>query len=150
VHPELITHIAYWCSPKFAVKIGKWINEWRKFSDENEIRFYDALSNMEPSPNGQKEKEIQKMLHKKLGAEIEVETCVGRIDLLTNKCLIEIKNYHDWKSAVGQLLMYSYEYDHRKKVMYLFDVPGDHIDDKILKRCQKNDISIKVVKCDNK
>uniref|UniRef100_A0A6C0CBK2 KilA-N domain-containing protein n=1 Tax=viral metagenome TaxID=1070528 RepID=A0A6C0CBK2_9ZZZZ len=146
VHPDLITHIAYWCSPRFAVKIGKWINEWRKFSNENEIRFYDALSTIETSPNAQREKEIQTMLHKKLGGKIEVKTSDGRIDLLTDEYLIEIKKYDDWMCAVGQVLMYGCEYDDRKKIIYLFDVPEDNNLSRVQRKCKKYNITVRTIK----
>jgi len=145
VHPKLIIHVAIWCGPNFAIKISEWIDEWRLFSYNNELRFYDGLSTIVPTTNILKEKEIQTILHKKLGGEIEVKTSVGRIDLLTDELLIEIKNYIDWKCAVGQLMMYSLEYDDRKKVMYLFNVPKDNIMGKISKKCKIYDIIVKVV-----
>jgi len=145
VHPKLIIHVAIWCGPNFAIKISEWIDEWRLFSYNNELRFYDGLSTIVPTTNILKEKEIQTMLHKKLGGEIEVKTSVGRIDLLTDELLIEIKNYIDWKCAVGQLMMYSLEYDDRKKVMYLFNVPEKNIMREISKKCKIYDIIVKVI-----
>jgi hypothetical protein len=56
VHPLLLTHIAYWISPLFAVKTSLWIEEWKKFSDENFSKYYNSLLNLEPSQNNNKEK----------------------------------------------------------------------------------------------
>ncbi len=56
VHPMLMTHIAYWISPKFAVKVSLWIEEWKKYSDSNLISYYDALSELEPYHYNDKEK----------------------------------------------------------------------------------------------
>jgi hypothetical protein len=145
VHPKLIIHIASWCGPSFAIKVSEWIDEWRNYSSENEDRFYTALSNIKPSPSAAKEKEIQKMLHKKLGGKIEVKTIAGRIDLLTDKYLIEIKNYCDWKCAIGQLIAYSRDYEDKKKVMYLFDIPKKNIMDYIIETCAEYNITVKAI-----
>lgn len=145
VHPKLIIHIASWCGPNFAIKISEWIEEWRNYSGENEHRFYKALSNIKPPLSASKEKEIQKMLHKKLGGEIEVKTIAGRIDLLTNKYLIEIKNYCDWKCAIGQLIAYSRDYEDKKKIMYLFDVPKKNIMNYIIETCADYDITVRTI-----
>uniref|UniRef100_A0A6C0CBR9 KilA-N domain-containing protein n=1 Tax=viral metagenome TaxID=1070528 RepID=A0A6C0CBR9_9ZZZZ len=146
VHPKLIIHIASWCGANFAARVSEWIEEWKNYSPENESRFYAALSEIKPSPSASKEKEIQATLHKKLGGEIEVKTIAGRIDLLTDKYLIEIKNYCDWKCAIGQLIAYSQNYEDRKKVMYLFDVPKKNIIDHITEICAKCDITVKIIK----
>ena len=146
VHPLLITHIACWCGPNFAIKISIWIEEWKKYSIDNELKYWDALKNIQPSKNLDKEKQIQHRLQKKLGGEIEVETDYGDIDLLTDDQLIEIKKYSDWKCAIGQLISYSKDYPDREKIMYLFDVPDDNIIPKIKIIC--NDIGIKIKKID--
>jgi hypothetical protein len=126
-------------SPKFAVKVGIWIEEWKKYSDKNLLDYYDALSDLEPFNHNNKKKLIQKKLHKKYGGQIEVTTQVGDIDLLTDDLLIEIKTYDNWKCALGQLIAYSTFYPNRDKCMYLFDI-GDK-DVKIIKKiCNKENI----------
>lgn len=124
VHPLLLTHIAYWISPKFAIKESLWIEEWKNFSNENLFKYYYTLSNLEPLQNNNKEKLIQKKLHKKLGGQTEVTTKVGDIDLLTNDSLIEIKTYDNWKYGIGQIIAYSTFHPDKNKYLYLFDV-GD-------------------------
>lgn len=142
-HPLLLTHIAYWISPLFAIKISLWIEEWKQYSPDNIIKYYDALSKIKLSNNNQKELEVQKEIHRKLGGKIEVNTKVGKIDLLTKKKLVEIKTYDNWKSAIGQLIAYSYFYPDRKKYLYLFNVENN---DTVLidEICVKNDIRLKI------
>ena len=49
----------------------------------------------------------------------EVHTPVGRIDLLTEKFILEFKRIKKWKDAVGQILVYSCYYPEKTKVIYL-------------------------------
>ncbi|AZL89611.1 KilA-N domain-containing protein [Megavirus baoshan] len=125
VHPILLTNIANWISPLFAVKIGIWIEEWKKYSLKNLVKYYDALSKLESNSNNNKEKIIQKTLQSELGGETEVKTKYGYIDLLTDDKIIEIKSYETWKHALGQILIYSDEYENKNKYVYLFDVPNN-------------------------
>ena len=53
------------------------------------------------------EKRIRDQLHQELGGLTEVKIAVGRIDLLTNTEVIEVKQVNDWKSALGQVLAYA-------------------------------------------
>ena|SRR5579863_3804169 len=145
VHPLLITHIACWCGPNFSAKVSKWIEEWKKNSLKNEIRYWKAVSNITPSNNSTTEKQIQRKLHKKLGGEMEVDTTFGRIDLLTDDAVIEIKKYDDWKCAVGQVIMYSSDYPDRERIIYLFDVPDDNILDVIKTKCKNENIKVKKI-----
>jgi hypothetical protein len=141
VHPMLITHIAYWVSPIFAVKIGVWIEEWKQYSKKNSLNYYDALSNLVPSNNNNKEKIIQAELQQALDGDIEVHTKAGNIDLLTKNSLIEIKSYDNWKCALGQLMAYSVYYPKKDKYMYLFDV-GNNDTKEISQTCAKYDITM--------
>lgn len=50
-------------------------------------------------------------LHKELGGTIEVKTKSGRIDLLTSTQIIEVKIFDRWKSALGQVLAYHFDYN---------------------------------------
>lgn len=69
------------------------------------------------------EKDIQAKLNETLNGLLEVVTPVGKIDILTDTLLIEIKKAKDWKSAVGQLLMYGHYYPKHQKLLYLFELP---------------------------
>lgn len=143
VHPIIITHIAYWLSPSFQVKVVTWIEEWKKSSVENQVEYYDALSNMTIFSNDNKEAVIQHALHNKLKGEMEAKTLAGNIDLLTNKYLIEIKSYDDWKNGLGQLISYGHYHADKQKILYLFDVNKQPLS--VIKEiCRANDIRLKV------
>lgn len=145
IHRKLATHIAQWCSVKFAVQISDWIEEWISYKQENEIKYLYEIYNLkiDDDKNLLKEKEIQKQLHLELGGKIEVEVDVGFIDLLTDNEIIEIKEYSNWKHAVGQILMYSLDFPKHKKRIHLFNVKDDDKQKLLLERkCKKYDIII--------
>ena len=143
VHPMLITHIAYWISPKFSVKVGYWVEEWKKHSPENNLTYHENLNITDAYKNDMTEETIQSELHKKLGGKIEVKTPVGRIDLLTDDKLIEIKKYKNWLHGMGQLIGYSNFYPKKEKMLYLFNV-GDGELSYVKKICKKHDVAVKV------
>lgn len=120
IHPLLATQLAQWLSPEFAIDISIWIDEWKKQKNNEEI-YVDKLINLVPNENFFKEREILLYLQVKYGGNIEVLTDVGKIDLLTNTDIIEIKNAKLWKHALGQILAYSIYYPNHKKIIYLFD-----------------------------
>ena len=66
------------------------------------------------------EKRIRVRLQDELSGLFEVITPAGRIDLLTDNEIIEIKHVSDWKSAMGQILTYSGFYPEHKKRIHLF------------------------------
>ncbi|AFX93196.1 putative KilA-N domain-containing protein [Megavirus courdo11] len=56
VHPIILTNIGNWISPTFSMKIGIWIEEWKKYSRKNTLKYYKELSKIEPFSNNNKEK----------------------------------------------------------------------------------------------
>jgi hypothetical protein len=72
------------------------------------------------TPSDQPEKTIQLRLQAELGGEIEVKTPVGPIDLFTDNEIIEIKKVENWKSALGQILIYGKHYPNHQKRIHLF------------------------------
>lgn len=143
VHPIIMTHISYWISPKFAVKVGFWIEEWKNFSQINSQKYLEAIYKIEPSNNELKEKHIQSKLKYKYNGKTEVKAGSDRIDLLTKKYLIEIKDYNNWKHAIGQLIVYSRYYPKKIKCMYLFNV-DDNDTLEIQEVCEENNIILKI------
>lgn len=63
---------------------------------------------------------ITKKLMMEIGGEVEVGSRYGKIDLLTEDSIIEVKRYKSWKHALGQLLVYSIDYPNHKKMLYLY------------------------------
>ena len=66
------------------------------------------------------EARIRGRLKTQLGGLAEVSTSAGRIDLLTNDEIIEVKRINDWKAALGQILVYSAFYPEHRKRIHLF------------------------------
>lgn len=66
------------------------------------------------------EKDIRDHLHSILGGFKEVATESGRIDLVTDTEIIEVKNIKGWKEAIGQILVYSEYYPNHKKRIHVF------------------------------
>jgi hypothetical protein len=66
------------------------------------------------------EQKICRHIKDELGGLTEVSTPAGRIDLLTDEEIIEIKRINDWKSALGQILVYSAFYPEHRKRIHLF------------------------------
>ncbi len=60
-------------------------------------------------------------LARELGGKTEVYIDkVGRIDVLTNTEIIEVKNTKGWKSAIGQIKSYGQYYPKHKMRVHLF------------------------------
>ena len=66
------------------------------------------------------EYQVVQRLQAKLGGQTEVVTAVGRIDLLTETEIIEVKQVSDWKAALGQILTYSGFFPEHTKRIHLF------------------------------
>jgi len=140
IHPDLAVPLAVWINPTFAIHVSKWINEWRAHAAENEQRYHTALAELRPSRRNLRERAIQEQLQQELEGEIEVETAAGRIDLLTDDRLIEIKTVSHWKHAIGQVLCYGIHYPDRQKCVYLFGEAEDR--DVIEQACSIYDIEV--------
>lgn len=145
VHPLLVTPILAWLYPDFILNISEQIEEWKKYSNENNLKYWDTLATCETYCSDDKEKQIQLKLQEQLGGEIEVKTRVGKIDLLTNNKIIEIKEYDNWKHALGQINAYSIEYKQHDKIIYLFDVPDDNDIEYIEMVCGKYNVDVIIV-----
>lgn len=67
-----------------------------------------------------KEKIIQITLSQVVNGKMEVPCAYGRIDILTDDQIIEVKNVTDWKSAIGQITVYGLLYPRHEKRIHLF------------------------------
>ena len=126
VHPLVFTHMMQWASPTFGVAVASWIEEWKKV-DGNLDRFWRAVRDATPYQDERPEEAVQEELARALTAEREVQCRCGRIDLLTDKLLIEVKCIDDWKSGLGQLIAYGLDYPDRERVLYLYDGRPDRV-----------------------
>lgn len=145
VHPLLVTNIANWISPIFALKISKWVDEWRNYSDINNQKYWNAIGNLEPSSNDQKELAIKLKLNKTLKGKLEAEIDDEFIDILTDNKVIEVKTAKLYKQALGQVLAYGIHYPDRQKVIYLFDLDDNFNVKKVKKLYRKYDVKLKII-----
>lgn len=120
IHPQVTTILGMWMSPEFTVKVGMWIEDWKSYCLKNSEDYHESLCQLVVSKQEQFEKAIQKEMCLELNGKMEVKTCSGYIDLLTDTQIIEIKEFSEWKSALGQILSYSVHYPDREKVIVLF------------------------------
>lgn len=69
--------------------------------------------------SGQEEK-IRSKLLESVGGKAEVSTPAGRIDILTESELIEVKHLENWKAALGQVAAYGFFYPNHYRRIHLF------------------------------
>ncbi|NJL42235.1 MAG: hypothetical protein HC856_00180 [Pseudanabaena sp. RU_4_16] len=97
---------------------------------------------LEPKPRIGLEKAIRDRLHQELGGQVEAPTKFGPVDLLTATELIEVKEFPDWKTGLGQLLAKSSCYPSHTKRLHLF---GRAVNLKNIQACcAEFDISVTV------
>ncbi len=108
-HPLVATAVARWCSIDFETIMLGWIEKWKKDNENNVKEYNEAIDNIVPDETryNYTEKEVQRRLQDELGGDIEVRTKYGNIDLMTSIFIIEIKQFINWKHALGQILSYS-------------------------------------------
>lgn len=68
---------------------------------------------------------LRDRLKSQLGGLTEVKTPAGRIDLLTETEIIEVKRVGEWKSGLGLILVYSVFYPEHRKQLHLFGSAKD-------------------------
>lgn len=150
VHPILLTHIAIWISPEFGVNVCIFVEEWRRNNELNNKIYYDKLSSScRPCGphNFLPEKEVQQEIHKELGGDIDVETGVGMIDILTHDKIIKVKNIKGWKNALGNLLIHAVFYPTHNKYIYLFGNSIGYNKQMITECYRMNHVSVIFYKC---
>ena len=69
------------------------------------------------------ERKIQTQLSRRLQGNIEVPCPIGRIDIVTDTHIIEVKRFLKWKNALGQILTYAVYFPYHHKQIHLFDIP---------------------------
>jgi KilA-N domain len=143
VHPELVMHIASWISADFAISVNNMLKAWRAITPDNEQTYWGNMVHCLALPSmcdddDETEAGISNSLAQTRNGEREVETPVGRIDVLTPTEVIEVKRIQLWKHALGQILAYGDFYpDHVKKI-YLYNDRNTIFDDNIIRRICNN------------
>ncbi len=67
-----------------------------------------------------KERDISRFLAEQHAGRCEVRTPVGLIDVLTSRCVYEVKESKYWKAALGQVLSYQAYYPEHQAALYLY------------------------------
>lgn len=70
----------------------------------------------------------------------EAKTEVGYIDILTPKCIIEVKYISYWKNAIGQVMAYGFYHPDKKKSIHLFGKASRKLKKTIADVCNSLDI----------
>jgi hypothetical protein len=117
--------IDYWFT--FAEKGNKKAQYLLLYIKTNKTKPFEEFYNM-PLPTYRSktgrgkpnERQVKLRLHSEVGGEVEVPCAAGFIDILTATELIEVKNIKDWKSAIGQVLVYGKYYPSHQKRIHLF------------------------------
>lgn len=68
---------------------------------------------------------VRNNLASEVGGQVEIETPAGFIDVLSDKEVIEVKYYRQWKHGLGQVLAYQTYYPLLTKRLHLFAHTGD-------------------------
>lgn len=96
----------------------------------------------QPATKDNIEQQVRDRLHSQLNGLIEVGTLAGRIDLLTDTEIIEVKHVSEWKSAMGQVLAYSGFYPEHSKRVHLWGRKGEVASATAVTTCIELDIKV--------
>jgi len=100
-----------------------------KHMNKNLIRLLNKPNTMKVKKTNSESEVVVKLINKeKLKCTREVSTPTGRIDILTETELIEVKEYSNYKSAIGQLICYGNSYPNHKLRLHLFNVKKKKLD----------------------
>lgn len=72
------------------------------------------------APKDLAEQRMSNRLAAMLGGIREVPTLAGRIDVITDNHVIEVKNAAAWKHGIGQVIVYNFYYPEKKPALFLF------------------------------
>ncbi|MBO1348869.1 MAG: hypothetical protein EBE86_016460 [Hormoscilla sp. GUM202] len=81
-------------------------------------------------------------LANKLGGETEVTVPGGRIDVLTRTEVIEVKRVSQWKSGLGQVLVYGGSFPDRQARIHLIGKPSQSQLYFIQQQCQRYQVKV--------
>jgi hypothetical protein len=118
------------------------MDESRDFLDREQVTLAQELK----PPSSGLEKEVQLRLQNEEGGVIEVSCEYGRVDLLTEREVVEVKAIGAWKHALGQALAYSGCFPKHKPRVHLFvSELDDSVDvSSICKVCEKFGVRVTI------
>lgn len=134
IHPLMATHLAYWCSADFAVKVSRWVEEYKAINPKACKEWTESIFNLKADKHAVQERRIRDKLRADLGGDTEVACHHGRADLVTHDTVVEIKRVDKYLHALGQVLGYGRCMPEKRKRVHLF---GDvEEDSEIVKRAK--------------
>lgn len=89
-----------------------------------------------------RERMVQQQLHAEVGGNCEESTSAGRIDVITSNAIYEIKDFRNWKAAIGQILVYRSYYPKLTPTIYLFGKAPLELRQLIQKHCDELHIAL--------
>lgn len=151
VHPEIAIDLAHFLGRPFK----KWFiesfyntdYEWAINKCFTELLSLTSVNISRPvlTLNDEKlifEKEVRNRLAKEENGQIEIQTPIGFIDVLTESEIIEVKDFRNWKSAIGQVMAYGLYFPKNQKRIHLFGNIGRTDLKKVAFVCKK--LSVKL------
>lgn len=90
----------------------------------------------------QTENSIAAELKTREGGHGEITILTGRVDLLTQSEVIEVKCVGNWKHAIGQAVVYQLSYPEKKPRIHLFGKSNANQKRIILEACRKLSITV--------
>ena len=81
---------------------------------------YDRPVPIKKGTRKEQERQHQKVLAQMTGGKMEVQTPVGRVDIVSDQYVIEVKSVENWKGAIGQASVYCQCFPGLKPVVALF------------------------------
>jgi hypothetical protein len=143
VHPNIAIKISIWMSPKFGYSL---INSFKE-QYSNVLIYTDATKNTIDLSFPKLEKNniecviSDRIAEEEIGVREVFTSNNHRIDILTKKYIIEVKNYNARIKAIGQVFYYQSDYPGHKLWIHIFDHNGER-DTSYAKTCEMNNIKL--------
>jgi len=110
IHRYLMTALTLYYSPTYIAKVSIILDEWKQISKENTDRYwsdiFECMGEDEEKKINRKESVIRDQIAKEEDGKTEIVCKSGRIDVLTETKIIEVKICNLWKHAMGQVQCY--------------------------------------------
>lgn len=91
-----------------------------KQQPQQPVKVVEEVQPQPTEPINYEEDKVQARLSAELQGQREVMTPAGYIDVLTETEVIEVKSAHNWKHAIGQVIVYGSYFPTRQKRIHLF------------------------------
>ena len=125
VHPQVATHFAAWISSDFAACVSGWIEQAKAALPNVNAEYKAQLESLEADGVERVEARVRDALAQRLNGNVEVSCLHGRIDVVTELEVIEVKHAPKYLHALGQVLGYSESYPNKTLRIHLFGTANE-------------------------